>query len=83
MTCGRHHMSQRAVPLNEQTQDADGRWCNDGVVSDHWFEVICRTCGDDSGPFELQAPEVQRLRGPYSLDEARAVAMEHGSTVFA
>src|SRR6202035_3187484 len=83
MTGGKHHTSQRAVPLGKLVQNADGRWFNDGVASDHRYEVICPRCGDDSGPYELQTPETQRLRGPYTLDKARAAALEHESTVVA
>jgi hypothetical protein len=54
-----------------RTPDAESGYANE-------WEVICPCTGDDGGPSELQALEVQRFRGPYRTeDAARMAAHQH------
>jgi hypothetical protein len=50
-------------------------FAHDGVTIDRVrigiYEVLCSECGDDSGPFEHQSLELQKLRGPYLHNRRR------------
>jgi hypothetical protein len=42
------------------------------------YEIICRICGDDPGwDHQEVSPELQQIRGPYTLNAAVAAFVEH------
>ena len=42
------------------------------------FEIICRDCGDHADMDYIEVvPRLQRLRGPYSLDEGTTAYGRH------
>ena len=63
MTMTEHDALTRAQP-HEWTDDGRMIYAEHDANPPH--ELLCRTCGDDLGPYDDQPAAIRRLRGPYA-----------------